>query len=575
MAECIKCPNSNLRFYGTKLDRYGNDSAVFDIPNHRKFLIQQVSMGMGSKGWYSGSRSAMDADTFLAKNPDITIEDLERGAIEYIKEEMPSLAKRVSVRNVSDSKNNKDMKRVKDEIQLSKNGNGKNDIGIGFKYKGDRKLNKSEVDELDKVVKDWSKDKFGENIFDSQKIKDAEETPDVLDGILMIAFNDGSEDEGYKEVQKHANEQGELDGVQYETYDTDNQDGVTLIDLCAATDDANAFVKALLNEWGIIDEVADIEFEKSELMENAEVSDSKKIKDSQSQYQQKYEEIARLIESKMKDFDLTDTQVRKILRKKGLVLYKTEGTHYEYWAFMDDNTFDNVSTIEMKKVGIWLEEQYITDDFYVIGVGLASEEGKGVPEEALADSRKVEDMTKPAHLRGYAEKKRKQRREQREENNDEETKQEVNDSRRVSDSLEDDYEEYLNEIGEGLDEDEFIIGGKKRNMPYGTALRKYDPIAFNVGFDEWEREMEDDKEQILGQIATQLEEGYHSGYDPQWDIDITVDNGMDISDFSDEDKDLIYQNIAYVVKDGYDNYMDIETELSDGSIVYVDFVLNY
>ena len=112
-------------------------------------------------------------------------------------------------------------------------------------------------------------------------------------------------------------------------------------------------------------------------------------------------------------------------------------------------------------------------------------------------------------------------------------------------------------------------------MPYGTALRKYDPIAFNVGFDEWEREMEDDKEQFLGQIANQLEEGYHRGYDPQWDIDIIVDNGMDISDFSDEDKDLIYQDIAYVVKDGYDNYMGIETELSDGSIVYVDFVLNY
>lgn len=49
-----------------------------------------------------------------------------------------------------------------------------------------------------------------------------------------------------------------------------------------------------------------------------------------------------------------------------------------------------------------------------------------------------------------------------------------------------DYEEYLNEIGEGLDEEEFIIGGKDRyGMPYGTALRKFDPIAFNVGYNEW------------------------------------------------------------------------------------------
>ena len=47
------------------------------------------------------------------------------------------------------------------------------------------------------------------------------------------------------------------------------------------------------------------------------------------------------------------------------------------------------------------------------------------------------------------------------------------------------YEEYLSEIGQTLSPDEFIIGGKKRNGPYGTMLRKYDPIAFQVGFNEW------------------------------------------------------------------------------------------
>ena len=158
---------------------------------------------------------------------------------------------------------------------------------------------------------------------------------------------------------------------------------------------------------------------------------------------------------------------------------------------------------------------------------------------------------------------------------DVEVRKNVYDSRRVKDSLdEDDYEEYLNELGEGLDEDEFIIGGKKRNMPYGTALRRYDKTAWNVGYQEWVRENEND-EYLLQMIAEQIEEGYHAGYDPkEWDLDITVD-GQDISEFNDDDKDLIYQDIAYVLKDGYDNYQGIETELSDGSIVYVDFTLNY
>lgn len=116
------------------------------------------------------------------------------------------------------------------------------------------------------------------DVSDSRKIKDAEETPDVIDGILLIAFDDGEEENGYNEVKKHANEQGTIDGVQYETYDTDYQDGATLIDLCAATDDANGFVKALLTEWGIIDEVVDIDFEMSDLMKG-EVSDSKRVSD--------------------------------------------------------------------------------------------------------------------------------------------------------------------------------------------------------------------------------------------------------------------------------------------------------
>jgi hypothetical protein len=54
-----------------------------------------------------------------------------------------------------------------------------------------------------------------------------------------------------------------------------------------------------------------------------------------------------------------------------------------------------------------------------------------------------------------------------------------------------DYENYLNEID--MRSVSFIIGGKFRRVyeyqgKYGTALRKYDPIAFEVGLNDWERE---------------------------------------------------------------------------------------
>lgn len=111
------------------------------------------------------------------------------------------------------------------------------------------------------------------SISDSRRIKD-ENTPDVLDGVLFIAFEDGTEDDMIAEVNKHANESDTIDGVQYETYETDNSDGVAMIDMCAATGDANAFVKALLNKWGIAENVADLEFEASDEMREA-VNDSR------------------------------------------------------------------------------------------------------------------------------------------------------------------------------------------------------------------------------------------------------------------------------------------------------------
>ena len=57
------------------------------------------------------------------------------------------------------------------------------------------------------------------------------------------------------------------------------------------------------------------------------------------------------------------------------------------------------------------------------------------------------------------------------------------------------YEEYLNSLSSSLDNDSYWMGGKLRlnnkiTGRYGTALRKYDPIAFNTGYCEWVKENE-------------------------------------------------------------------------------------
>ena len=58
------------------------------------------------------------------------------------------------------------------------------------------------------------------------------------------------------------------------------------------------------------------------------------------------------------------------------------------------------------------------------------------------------------------------------------------------------YEEFLNELP--MNEDKFIMGGKFRERycnvgKYGTCLRKYDPVAFEVGYREWEQENQDEQ----------------------------------------------------------------------------------
>lgn len=52
------------------------------------------------------------------------------------------------------------------------------------------------------------------------------------------------------------------------------------------------------------------------------------------------------------------------------------------------------------------------------------------------------------------------------------------------------YEEWLNSISPSGDSDEWIIGGKWRVIyswqnKYGTAIRRHDPIAFEVGYNEF------------------------------------------------------------------------------------------
>jgi hypothetical protein len=51
------------------------------------------------------------------------------------------------------------------------------------------------------------------------------------------------------------------------------------------------------------------------------------------------------------------------------------------------------------------------------------------------------------------------------------------------------YEKYLNSLALDNADGKYIIGGRLRieafSLNYGTAIRKHDPIAFEVGYNEW------------------------------------------------------------------------------------------
>ncbi len=163
------------------------------------------------------------------------------------------------------------------------------DRGTDYEVTVERRTYSTHADgSIDDVVDTeiiWSSEDY--KVSDSRKIKDADEadtdtdtdTDDVIDGLLIITFKDGSEEDGLAAVQEHANEQGD----NYETYEVKEQDGKVGVDMCAQTSDPNGFVKELLNAWGVLDAVADVDFKKSDLMEEAEqgeVGDSKRVKDS-------------------------------------------------------------------------------------------------------------------------------------------------------------------------------------------------------------------------------------------------------------------------------------------------------
>lgn len=52
----------------------------------------------------------------------------------------------------------------------------------------------------------------------------------------------------------------------------------------------------------------------------------------------------------------------------------------------------------------------------------------------------------------------------------------------------DQYEEWVNEIPVAWADCKSNGGRIPDDAPYGTWLRRHDPIAFNVGFQEWARE---------------------------------------------------------------------------------------
>ena len=80
MAKELKFKNSNLRFFGTKMDTNGNACYIFKYPNGRAFTIQ-------AHNFWNGSYFHLVKDPeelFKYKTSNIKPDDLEAAAIGYI-----------------------------------------------------------------------------------------------------------------------------------------------------------------------------------------------------------------------------------------------------------------------------------------------------------------------------------------------------------------------------------------------------------------------------------------------------------------------------------------------------------
>ena len=57
------------------------------------------------------------------------------------------------------------------------------------------------------------------------------------------------------------------------------------------------------------------------------------------------------------------------------------------------------------------------------------------------------------------------------------------------------FEQYLNNLSPDSDSEKWIIGGKNRYCyrdNYGTMLKRYDPTAFQIAYEEWINEEKED-----------------------------------------------------------------------------------
>lgn len=70
------------------------------------------------------------------------------------------------------------------------------------------------------------------------------------------------------------------------------------------------------------------------------------------------------------------------------------------------------------------------------------------------------------------------------------------------------YEAWLNELGVP-DDDKKTLGGRIPDYAkYGSWLRRNDPIAFEVGYNDWKKEMETYEYRVCSECQSKMVSGY-------------------------------------------------------------------